>query len=204
MLVCSTMLGHRSVFGRGDEVDQFFDSAEQRHLEIGPGGDLGEDLLPEFTGRSAGPERLHHAFFPWSPMGDIGPSLNPDSGRLHGLPDVNEWMAADLHVEVVDLSGDVGLLGTLDQMVEQHTESPVGAGPKPSHAVGEVVGAVELLNHHAFDPQIVAPDPLDQCRVVDAFDPLAVIAGSAASWRGMTSLQGTPLPSMSARTEPGS
>lgn len=51
----------------------------------------------------------------------------------------------------------------------------------PTHAAGawaefgeprrQVVQSLEMLDHHALDPQIVAPHPFDQRRVVHAFDP---------------------------------
>jgi hypothetical protein len=53
-------------------------------------------------------------------------------------------------------------------MVEQHTHATCRRGVQLGERVGEVVGAVEALHHHALDPQVVAPDLLDQLGVVHA------------------------------------
>ena len=45
-----------------------------------------------------------------------------------------------------------------------------GPGPKSRRWLGEVVDAAEVLDDHALDPQVVAPDLLDQLGVVAALD----------------------------------
>ena len=57
-----------------------------------------------------------------------------------------------------------------DQVVDQHADPALGPGPEVAQVVGEVVDAAEVLDDHALDPQVVAPDLLDQLGVVAALD----------------------------------
>ena len=52
-----------------------------------------------------------------------------------------------------------------------------GVGPELADRAGQVVDAVQRLDHDALDPQVVAPDPLDQRGVVHALDPDPAAAG---------------------------
>ena len=87
----------------------------------------------------------------------------PARRRRTGVP-------GDQHVRVAHGGGHPGLLGAVDQVVEQHAQPPLGPGPEVGDHVGQVVHAVEPLDDHALDPQVVAPHLLDQLGVVDALD----------------------------------
>ena len=55
-------------------------------------------------------------------------------------------------------------------MVEEHADPAVRPGLELVEHRAQVVGAVETLDDHTFDAQVVAPDLLDQLGVVHAFD----------------------------------
>ena len=79
-------------------------------------------------------------------------------------------MPDDPHVRVPHLGGDPALLGARHQVVDQHPEPAVRRRPELGDDGGQVVDAVQRLDGDALDPQVVAPDPLDQLGVVDALD----------------------------------
>ena len=56
------------------------------------------------------------------------------------------------------------------EVVDEHADAAAGAGPELAQVVGQVVDAVEVLHDDALDPQVVAPDLLDQLGVVPALD----------------------------------
>ena len=56
------------------------------------------------------------------------------------------------------------------QVVDEHADAALGTGPEVAEVVGEVVDAAEVLHDDALDPQVVAPDLLDQLGVVPALD----------------------------------
>ena len=62
-------------------------------------------------------------------------------------------------------------------MVDQHADATAGPGGERSDRAGQVVDAVQRLDHDALDPQVVAPDPFDQSGVVDPLDPDPGAAG---------------------------
>ena len=66
----------------------------------------------------------------------------------------------------------------------------VGPGSEVAQVVGQVVDAFEVLDHDALDPQVVAPDLLDQLGVVPALDEDA--AGSARPGRAPAALRVEP------------
>ena len=72
---------------------------------------------------------------------------------------------------VIDLGRDATLLGTVDQMVQEHAQSLGVVGTEVPDACGQIVGTLELLDHDALVAEIVAPDALDELGVVDALDP---------------------------------
>ena len=129
-------------------------------------------------------------------------------------------MAGDPDVAVIDLGSDPRLLRAVDEVVEQDAEATAIAGAKASHSLGEIVRPLELFDDDPLGAQVGAPDLLDEFGVVDALDPDSAGAGDSGgniacvdraaggdlrpsgSVLGRTSLQGTPLLSMSARTDP--
>ena len=56
------------------------------------------------------------------------------------------------------------------QMVDQHAQPSLRARPELLDDADEIVDAAEVFDHHALDPQIIAPHLLDKLGVVAAFD----------------------------------
>ena len=66
--------------------------------------------------------------------------------------------------------GDPRLLGSGDQMVDQHAKPSARAGTEIPHDTGQIVDAAEVLDHHTFDTEVITPHLLDKFGVVAAFD----------------------------------
>ena len=66
--------------------------------------------------------------------------------------------------------GDAGLLRARHEVVDQHAEPAVGAGRELVDDRRQVVDAAEVLDRDALDPQVVAPDLLDELGVVAPLD----------------------------------
>ena len=119
-----------------------------------------------------------HAVLPGLPAGYHRPGVDPEPGRAHRLPDVH--VRVPHHQDVLAPSTGrrrrahpsrlVPLLRAFHQVVDQDAEAPSGARGQVADGVGEVVHAVQHLDHDALDPQVVAPDSLDQLGVVAALD----------------------------------
>ncbi len=62
-------------------------------------------------------------------------------------------------------------------MVDEHAEPVPPARAELADLARQVVDAVERLDDDALDPQVVAPHPLDELRVVLALDPDPAAAG---------------------------
>ena len=56
-------------------------------------------------------------------------------------------------------------------MVSEHADAAAGAGAELGEALGQVVQALDVLDDHTLDAQVVTPDLLDDRGVVDALDP---------------------------------
>src|SRR3954447_9335322 len=65
---------------------------------------------------------------------------------------------------------DPELLRTRNQVVHQDAQAGVRARGELGHDRGEVVDALQVLDDHALDPQVVPPHLLDQLRVVPTLD----------------------------------
>ncbi len=154
----------------GDEVDQLFHRPDQVGLEVGVGRHRAEDQPPQHLGLTD-IERPADAGLPVLPHGNLRPGVDPEDCGADRLPDVDVGVAGDQHVGVVDLRRQPRLLGSGDQMIEQDPQPATRASSEPAHCVGQIVGAVQRFDHDALDPEIVAPDVLDQLGVVDALDP---------------------------------
>ena len=129
-------------------------------------------------------------------------------------------MPGDENVPVGDLLGDAGFFGAVDEVVEEDAEAAAIIRAKAAYPLGEIVGALELFDDHAFGAKVrphtfsmssASWIPSTQIRLARAtragtspasMEPLAVIVGAAGSALGATRRHGTPLPSMSARTDP--
>ena len=113
-------------------------------------------------------------FFHSTRARDVGPARQPDPVGLDRLPDVDERVPDDQHVpadrRARDLVGDPALLGARHEVVDEHADPALRPGPEVAQVVGEVVDAAEVLDDDALDPQVVAPDLLDQLGVVAALD----------------------------------
>ena len=68
------------------------------------------------------------------------------------------------------LLGDAGLLRAGHEVVDEHAQPAVGVGGELLDDGDQVVDAAEVLDGDALDPQVVAPDLLDQLGVVAALD----------------------------------
>ena len=106
-----------------------------------------------------------------SPLGTSGHSSRPSTfGRMpahtstNGCPVISTFGSRTV-------VGDAGLLRARHQMIEQHAESTVGAGPEVGDRGGEIVGAVERFHDDAEFAEVVAPHVLEQFGVVLALDP---------------------------------
>ena len=62
-------------------------------------------------------------------------------------------------------------------MVDEHADAAAGPGAEVAQVAGQVVDAAEVLDDDALDPQVVAPDLLDQLGVVPALDEDPALAG---------------------------
>ena len=162
----------------GDEVDQLLDPPEQRRVEVVVRRDLRQDLPP--GPRDVGlvgvrpAEGVAHALLPLDVARHLGPALEPEPFGLDRRPDVDERVADDEHVlperRALDLVGDPALLRARHEVVDQHPDPAVRARTEVTQVAGQVVDAAEVLHDHALEPQVVAPDLLDQLGVVPALD----------------------------------
>ncbi len=55
-------------------------------------------------------------------------------------------------------------------MVDEDPDAPTSAGSEVPEVVGQVVDAAEVLDDDTLEAQVVAPDLLDQLRVVPPLD----------------------------------
>ena len=89
-------------------------------------------------------------------------------------PDVDEGMSHHQRVRTAgttaDRVGDAGLLGTRDEVVDEHAEAPLAVGAKVSDDLDEFVYAAEEFDDDAFDAQVVTPDLLYELGIVAALD----------------------------------
>ena len=120
------------------------------------------------------PRCVADALLPLDRAGDLGPLGEPDPVRLHRLPDIDVRVAGDQHVRTDrrpgDVVGDPALLGAGHEVVDEHADLAVLRGAEVAQVACQVVDAAEVLNDHALDPQVVAPDLLDELGVVPALD----------------------------------
>ena len=96
----------------------------------------------------------------------------PSRRRLHRLPDVHVGVSGDQHVRRGRPRPRSG--SPWSPAPRWSTSTPSrrpGPGPNARTCGRQLVDAVQRLHHHALDPQVVAPDPLDQRGVVDALHP---------------------------------
>ena len=121
------------------------------------------------------PRRRQTPFFHSIAARDVGPALEAEPLGLHRLPDVDVRVADDQHVladgRAARRSSAIRL--SLEPATRWSTSTPTrrsGPGCEVAQVVGQVVDAVEVLDDDALDPQVVAPDLLDQLGVVAALD----------------------------------
>lgn len=68
------------------------------------------------------------------------------------------------------IRGQALLLGTGNEVVDQHTRSAMGGRPEIGEYGVEVVEAVEPHDHHPLGAQIRSPDAFEKSGVVHALD----------------------------------
>ena len=90
-------------------------------------------------------------------------------------------MADDQHVRAgrgpAHVVGDAGLLRAGHQVVDEHADASLRPGPELAQLVRQVVDAAEMLDDDALEPQVVAPDLLDQLGIVATLDEDPALAG---------------------------
>src|SRR5665647_325431 len=162
-----------------DEVNQLFDTGQQCRLEVGIGANGRQDALPRVRDVGRGlmrPAQLgDDPMFPGLTTGNDRPALEPEAFRSHGLPHIDIRVAQDPDVrrEVAQRSGllnQLGLLGPGDEVVDENPEATTRAWCEVTNDGSEIVDTVKHLDHYPLDPQVVAPDLLDQLGVVPALD----------------------------------
>ena len=155
---------------RRHEVDQPFDGADERGLQIAEARH-GTQHPARAVGRLAPTQRGAHPGLPVGPARHHRPRSNPDRRRCDRLPDVDERVAGDEHVRSRYGVRGARLLAA-DQVVDEDAQPPVRTGAERRDGGGQVVHAVHRLDDHALHPQVVAPHGLDQRSVVDALHPV--------------------------------
>src|SRR5665647_626936 len=164
---------------RSDEVNQLFDTGQQCRLEVGIGANGRQDALPRVRDVGLGlmrPAQLgDDPMFPGLTTGNDRPALEPEAFRSHGLPHIDIRVAQDPDVrrEVAQRSGllnQLGLLGPGDEVVDENPEATTRDWCEVTNDGSEIVDTVKHLDHYPLDPQVVAPDLLDQLGVVLALD----------------------------------
>src|SRR6202012_162655 len=109
-------------------------------------------------------------FLPRLPARDVRPAGDADHGRLHRLPDVYVGVPDDEQAGPGQPGRDPALLGSGPQVVDQHAEPPSVPGRGDGQDLRQVVDTLQVLDHHTDVAQVVAPDLLDQLRIVPSFD----------------------------------
>ena len=161
------------------EVDQLLDPAQQGRVEVVVRRDLAEDVLPGAGGvglvavRPA--ELLADALLPLdASAGTSGQRCRPSrSGFTAAQMSMNGWPTISTCLPTGDLAMPWAIRLSLEpahQVVDEHADPALRAGPEVAQVVGEVVDAAEVLHDDALDAQVVAPDLLDQLGVVPALD----------------------------------
>jgi hypothetical protein len=101
----------------------------------------------------------------------MGPSLNTDYRRPHGLPNIDERGPRHEDVGLAESLSDSRFPTPFDQMVDQNSQPSGWPRPELNDGPIQVIDPVEALDHHTLDAQVVTPHPLDQFGVVDSLDP---------------------------------
>src|SRR6266568_5094315 len=173
--------------GRGDEVDQLLDGAQQGHLDVGEAVDAREHLPPHLPGiRHA--QRRTDAVLPVRGARHVRPAFDAESRRLHRLPDVHVRMPGDADrfapARGAQPLDDAALLAVRDEMVDEHADATRRPRSERVQLLVEVVDAVDRLDDDALDAQVVAPDAFEQRRVVDASTQIRLACATLARATG--------------------
>lgn len=184
-------VSHRWCFGfEGDEVDELFDGAQERWLQVSVGVDAGKDVLPAlgdvFLGVVGATESAQDAFFPFFGSGDFWPGFDTEDAGFDCLPDIDKGVTDD--DDVAGGSGcfegfgdDAAFFGAVDEVVDEDAEFAAGGWTKGGDCSGEIVNAVEGFDDDTFYAEVMTPDLFDKLCVVDTFYPDAAGA-SGAGW----------------------
>ena len=121
------------------------------------------------------PSAAQTPVFQSTPRGTSGQAAMPTACGPDRLPDVDVRVPGDQHVlPVLGQSRASAIRLSFDPGTRWSTSTPSrrpAPGPNSRDRGRQVVQAVDRLHHDALHPQVVAPDPLDQGRVVDALHP---------------------------------
>ena len=124
--------------------------------------------------RCGQPSCWHTPFFHSMLRGTSGQRSSPSRSGLtaaqtsmNGWPTMSTcWPSGEFAMPwAIRLSFEPG-----HQVVDQHADPALGAGTEVAQVLGQVVDAAEVLHDDALDPQVVAPDLLDELGVVPALD----------------------------------
>ena len=106
--------------------------------------------------------------------GTVGQALMPSrAGLTAAQMSMNGWPTISTCLPTGLLATDAAIRLSLEpahQVVDEHADPALGPGPEVAQVLGEVVDALEVLHDDALDPQVVAPDLLDELGVVAALD----------------------------------
>src|ERR1700737_4611635 len=148
--------------GRSHEVDQLFDAADERRLEIVPIPHPAPDPLPRSgdvgllgVRPAKGPA---HTTLPGLAARNQRPRRDAQPAWRDRLPDVDERMADDQRVHaagatadgLLDPAGDASLLRAGHEVVDEDAEPTPRAGLEFLDDADEIVDAAEVFDHHAL------------------------------------------------------
>ena len=106
--------------------------------------------------------------------GISGHSASPSrSGFTACQTSTNGWPTISTCAPIGDRATSSAIRLSLEpahEVVDEHPDPAVLRGPEVAQVAGQVVDAAEVLHDHALDPQVVAPDLLDELGVVPALD----------------------------------
>lgn len=177
MLVILSVEYRRTMHDRslcGNEVDQLLHSAEKFWFQIGVRSNSFQDSLPRprYVGLFVvGPaERLADSVLPFDGPRDGGPGLDPQTGRLDGLPDIDVGMTDHGDKSAIRPACDgfsySALLRAGDQVINENTDPSTWAWDEGGKHIFEVIDALQVLDNNTLPAEVGTPHLLDEFGVV--------------------------------------